>query len=55
MSTALSLMDYSSVPDTAKGGRFCKLAELLFGEPNANLLKQCKAARRGRTQKWGWR
>lgn len=52
---ALSLMYYSSVPDTAKGRCFCELAALLYGERNANLVKQCKAARLGQIPKWGWK
>lgn len=52
---ALGLMHYSDVPNTAKGRRFCKLAALLFGKPNANLVKQCQAARLGRSPRWGWK
>lgn len=55
VTTALSLMSYSDAPNTTKGRRFSKLASLLLGKPKENLIKQCKAARQGRSPKWGWK
>jgi hypothetical protein len=49
---ALFLLSYYA-PDrdkaiaTTKGGRFCKLAAVLAGEPDADLHHACRAARRG--------
>jgi hypothetical protein len=55
VSAALSLMRYSNVPNADKGRHFRKLAALLYGEPSANLVKQCQAARLGQSPKWGWK